>query len=54
MMNCPNVLPGSECVDPECVYCKIAAAELPRGGAELKSTELKAIIDEMKNAERQR
>ena len=26
---CPNVLPGNECVDPECVYCRIVRAEAP-------------------------
>lgn len=28
---CPNVMPGATCVDPECTYCKIARAEAPRG-----------------------
>lgn len=27
--NCPNVMPGAECVDPACVYCNIAKAEQP-------------------------
>lgn len=30
MEGCPNVIPGTVCVDPECTYCKIAAQE---GGA---------------------
>lgn len=30
--SCPNVTPGAVCVDPECVYCRIAAAEEPAQG----------------------
>lgn len=25
--SCPNVVPGAECVDPECTYCRIAVQE---------------------------
>lgn len=24
---CPNVLPGAICIDPNCTYCRIAAEE---------------------------
>ena len=27
---CPNVTPGADCVDPNCTYCRIAAAENPK------------------------
>lgn len=30
MPDCPNTLPGAECVDPNCTYCRIAEAEEPR------------------------
>lgn len=30
MIECPNTLPGAPCVDPDCVYCRIARAEEPR------------------------
>ena len=43
MRDCPNVLPGAGCVDPSCIYCRIAAEEEPRrrsaDAAEEKSPE---------------
>lgn len=41
--SCPNVVPGTKCVDPSCTYCRIAADE---GRKPLSHDEAARIIAE--------